>query len=88
PWNIDSYAFIFSSLYSVINSYRPGRDLAVRALIPAMERDAYSGNGISLGVAGFPDHGHDMEGLLRSADLALYRAKHQGRNRVEVFAAS
>lgn len=43
---------------------------------------------ISLGVAGFPDHGQDIEGLLRSADLALYHAKHQGRNRVELFAAS
>jgi len=41
---------------------------------------------ISLGVASFPRHGSDIDALLRSADLALYRAKHLGRNRVELHA--
>lgn len=36
---------------------------------------------VSLGVAAFPDHGLDKEALLRIADAALYRAKHEGRNR-------
>jgi diguanylate cyclase (GGDEF)-like protein/PAS domain S-box-containing protein len=39
---------------------------------------------ISLGVAAFPAHGKDAESVLRLADEALYRAKHNGRNRVEV----
>jgi diguanylate cyclase (GGDEF)-like protein/PAS domain S-box-containing protein len=39
---------------------------------------------ISIGVATFPQHGRLPEELLRRADAALYRAKHQGRNRVEV----
>ena len=38
----------------------------------------------SIGVAIFPDHASDAEGLLRAADAALYRAKHEGRNRVVV----
>lgn len=38
---------------------------------------------VSIGVAVmFPDTGHDAESLLRFADKALYRAKHDGRNRV------
>jgi diguanylate cyclase (GGDEF)-like protein len=36
----------------------------------------------SMGVATFPQHGRDLAGLVRAADLALYRAKHEGRNRV------
>jgi diguanylate cyclase (GGDEF)-like protein len=36
----------------------------------------------SLGIAMFPDDGTDAEALLRSADLAMYDAKSQGRNRV------
>ena len=38
---------------------------------------------ISLGVAsGQPRHAHDAEALLKEADVALYLAKQQGRNRV------
>jgi diguanylate cyclase (GGDEF)-like protein len=37
---------------------------------------------ISTGVAVFPTHGTDAAELLRSADAALYKAKHLGRNRV------
>ncbi|MFC4637723.1 PAS domain S-box protein [Deinococcus hohokamensis] len=36
---------------------------------------------ISLGVAAYPHHGTSLHDLLRAADLALYRAKQEGRNR-------
>ncbi|HJQ61363.1 MAG TPA: GGDEF domain-containing protein, partial [Burkholderiales bacterium] len=39
----------------------------------------------SFGVALYPTHADDAEGLVRSADDALYQAKDQGRNRVHVF---
>jgi diguanylate cyclase (GGDEF)-like protein/putative nucleotidyltransferase with HDIG domain len=38
---------------------------------------------ISLGVAGFPKDGVDPNELIHQADLAVYRAKLQGRNRVQ-----
>ena len=37
---------------------------------------------ISLGVAGFPQDGRILEDIVTAADLALYRAKRDGRNRV------
>jgi diguanylate cyclase (GGDEF)-like protein len=37
---------------------------------------------VSIGVSAFPGHGRTMEALLKAADLALYRAKNEGRNRV------
>ncbi len=40
----------------------------------------------SVGVAAFPGHGTTMSGLLRAADAALYAAKRQGRDRVEIAA--
>lgn len=40
---------------------------------------------ISLGVAIFPAHAINRDELLRAADIALYRAKHEGRDRVVVF---
>jgi diguanylate cyclase (GGDEF)-like protein len=41
--------------------------------------------GISLGIAVFPDDGQDAETLLKNADMALYRAKKEGRNVYRFF---
>ncbi len=41
--------------------------------------------GASLGVAVFPDDAFNREDLLRRADLAMYAAKYQGKNRVVRF---
>jgi diguanylate cyclase (GGDEF)-like protein/PAS domain S-box-containing protein len=41
----------------------------------------------SIGVAVFPTHGCDSAELMRNADLAMYHAKNNGKNDVEVFRA-
>ncbi len=40
---------------------------------------------MSFGVASYPRHGRDMEELLRGADVALYQAKAEGRDRTIVY---
>jgi diguanylate cyclase (GGDEF)-like protein len=37
----------------------------------------------SVGVAAFPDHGDDLDRLLKASDRAMYQAKANGRNRIE-----
>ena len=39
---------------------------------------------LSIGLAGFPVHGETSAGIVNTADQALYRAKHEGRDRVIV----
>lgn len=39
---------------------------------------------LSLGVAIFPKHGSSSASILKAADAALYRAKHEGRGRMNV----
>ncbi len=42
---------------------------------------------LSMGLALYPGNGEDPESLLQSADLALYEAKHAGRDRLAVALA-
>jgi len=42
-------------------------------------------SGACLGVALFPDHGSDINELTQNADIALTRAKSEGRGKIQVF---
>jgi diguanylate cyclase (GGDEF)-like protein/PAS domain S-box-containing protein len=39
----------------------------------------------SMGISIFPDHGEEVEALLKNADLAMYKAKENGRNNFQLF---
>jgi diguanylate cyclase (GGDEF)-like protein/PAS domain S-box-containing protein len=39
---------------------------------------------LSIGIATFPGHGRTRDQLVEAADQALYAAKHNGRNRIEI----
>jgi diguanylate cyclase (GGDEF)-like protein len=60
-----------------------------RVLRALRQRMDYRGHTIesygSIGIACFPEHGASWGEVFRAADLALYRAKHVGRNRALVF---
>jgi diguanylate cyclase (GGDEF)-like protein len=65
---------IAENIRTVVESYR----------FP-MEENQPGGNlTISLGMAAFPEDAADMDGLIRGADQALYRAKRNGKNRLEL----
>lgn len=40
---------------------------------------------ISMGAALYPEHGESMDELLKNADIALYKAKETGRNRIVFY---
>jgi diguanylate cyclase (GGDEF)-like protein len=76
----------------------PGADLAqavgaaerCRAAVAKMEipEAPYLTITASVGVAAFPDHGEDLDALLKASDRAMYAAKANGRNRIETAESS
>jgi diguanylate cyclase (GGDEF)-like protein len=42
-------------------------------------------NTVSIGVSLYPDHGNTMDELLKKADIAVYKAKSAGKNRIVIY---
>jgi diguanylate cyclase (GGDEF)-like protein len=57
---------------------------SVRQLSLRLNGQTLPGVDISVGLSFFPEHGRTTTELLKQADNALYRAKQQGRNCIEV----
>ena len=57
---------------------------AVRAPFEVQGREVFVTT--SIGVSAYPEDGGDAEALIRSADIAMYRAKEQGRDQFQLYA--
>jgi len=59
---------------------------AIHAVAPTYELEGQAIHiTTSAGIGIYPIHGEDAEALLKSADAALYQAKHAGRNGYRIF---
>ncbi len=81
----DEFALIMPGLTSKTQML----DLAQAVLAGMNDRLEFGGRPLecraSIGASLYPDDGHDAASLQRNADVALYRAKAQGRCRLVVF---
>ena len=74
----DEFTVFFPQISSVKDVERVARRIAV-AIAEPFELYGHSVDiGASIGVALGPDHGNSVESLMRSADIAMYRAKALG----------
>jgi len=62
--------------------------LAVSCLTVNSVSQTYNDFSVSIGIALYPTDGETLDLLLRRADEALYRSKHQGRNQVTLYASA
>ena len=88
----DEFAIITKPVPSWPQAYGNAVDLGNR-IISAVSESIYLDHaeislGASVGVAICPTDGLTADDILRAADVAMYRAKHDGRSTVRVFASS
>ncbi|RXF72062.1 putative bifunctional diguanylate cyclase/phosphodiesterase [Hansschlegelia zhihuaiae] len=81
----------FAILQDNVTSVEDTRDLARRIRESLAAPFRFDGEEVStsasIGIAVFPDNGFDVDELLKNADLAMYRAKADGRDGFKAFAA-
>ena len=81
----DEFTLFFPALASVKEIERIARQVVMTISEP-FELNGHSVDiGASVGVAIVPDHGDGVEGLMRAADIAMYRAKSLGGGRHYLF---
>ncbi len=54
---------------------------------PLTTRDKKVTTTVSIGIAGYPNQGHDLATVRERADHAMYKSKNDGKNRITLFAA-
>ena len=86
-WGGDEFTLLFPRLASTEEITKIARKILDKLSIPFTidNRELYVT--ASIGIALFPYDGEDAQTLLKHADAAMYRAKHQGRNTYQLFAA-
>jgi diguanylate cyclase (GGDEF)-like protein len=81
----DEFTIFFPEIEEVADAERVARRIAL-AISEPFELHGHSIDiGASVGVAIGPEHGVAIEGLMRAADIAMYRAKNQGGGRYCLF---
>ena len=74
----DEFTIFFPQIDSVEEIERVARRITL-AIAEPFELSSHSVDvGASIGIATSPDHGTSIEGLMRAADIAMYRAKAYG----------
>jgi diguanylate cyclase (GGDEF)-like protein/PAS domain S-box-containing protein len=81
----DEFAIILTGLERPIDAGHVAQRIIARLLEPVSCQGHEVHTGTSIGITIFPDDDTDPDQLLRNADIALYRAKANGRNTYSFF---
>jgi len=81
----DEFALLFQRVHRPTDAVQIADNLlrALRAPFNIANRELFLTT--SVGIAFHPEDGNDGETLLRHADLAMYKAKEEGRNNLQLF---
>jgi len=81
----DEFAIVLSFLATARDADVPARKIMARFNEPFRLGQAELFVTASIGIAVYPDDSTDQDALIKNADLAMYRAKEEGRNTYKFF---
>lgn len=83
----DEFALVLAGMVHVDDSARVAQKVIGTFSQPFVVKGHELFISASIGITLYPLDDSDVEGLLRNADVAMYRAKEQGRNNYQFYAA-
>lgn len=82
----DEFALLLPDVPGVKSRVKEYSSMVVTALSEPFQLGEHEVNvGVSVGTTVYPDDATDVESLMRQADVAMYRAKDEGKNKVRLF---
>lgn len=83
----DEFTVLLTNLHDVQDAEKIARRIMVGLGQPFMIEGHEIVVTASVGIAVFPDDGDSVDALLKHADVAMYRAKEDGRNNVQLYSS-
>ncbi|TVQ09209.1 MAG: EAL domain-containing protein [Leptolyngbya sp. DLM2.Bin27] len=87
-WGGDEFTLILPNLASSSDAAKVAHRIADQLTTPFLLQNHELYVTASIGIALYPEDGQDMTTLLQNADVAMYRAKQQGRNNYQFYTQS
>lgn len=84
----DEFIAILQGIEDEASALSLAQNLVERLAEPIEYMDQPLNVGASIGVSIYPDHAQDAKTLMRAADLAMYRAKNNGRSQTALATAA
>lgn len=84
----DEFAIVLAEVSGASEATARARAIVDNLCIPFQQEGRALSTTVSIGVAAFPEHHREPIELMKAADIALYRAKEQGRSQAAVFTSA
>jgi diguanylate cyclase (GGDEF)-like protein len=81
----DEFVVLLPSIESRQDASTVAEKIRAALALPFLASGHTINIGCSVGIAVYPEHGADEISLMKNADVAMYQAKQNGRNNVQVF---
>lgn len=83
----DEFIIILKDFRSSANFERIAIDIGKILSVAITYKETHLFIGASIGISIFPEHGTDVDTLIRNADLAMYEVKHNGGYGYDIYSA-